>query len=456
VDVVSTNRLWQYRPGQNHGLLREQARDDIVRSYRDEQGAVKPDFTDQFFNFTRSAWQFGRGDGSLIARRLQFQAGGRIQHYTNWNERFWMVRNGNLCLLNAKREVTTEFTVSKRGENGRLILEGKFLPGGKRVTHVLTEIPRPGYASIPNPAPRVAVLVRTHLVNEKLEDLLAILSDSACFDLYVCADCTRVDLEVAGVNVLRHRLEDAEPMGLPTSVPNLFWYCGDYALYFAHAEIPNYDYYFMIEYDVHVVDRGPLVIEGIINRLGFSGSSAVDFVGCRCGPGNFENGWGMTVAGVYPEAQLCQFPFVVLSRRAIEYLLSERQAEKKSPMNPSHLMFCEAFVPSALNAGGFRRIDINSMMPGTVTEPTFRIADDRGPMLLGQRSDLAPTVKLLHPVYDEINFVKFHLQRARNRNDGAELASLVDADSKLSLSRESREMITKCMDGLPLAHTTVD
>jgi len=415
---------------------------------------VKPGFTDHFI-FTRPAWQFCRGDGSLIARRLQFQAGGRIQHYTNSNERHWMVRNGNLCLLNAKKEVTTEFTVSKRGADGRLILEGNFLPGGPGVTHVLTEIPRPGYSSIPNPAPRVAVLVRTHVVNEKLEDLLWILSDSACFDLYVCADCTRGNLEVAGVDVLRHRLGDAERMELPTKKPNLLWFCGDYAFYFARADIPNYDYYVMIEYDVDLVDRGPLVIEGIINRLGFSGASAVDFVGCRCGSGNFERGWGKTVAGVYPEAQLCQFPFVVLSHRAIEYLLAERQAEKRSPVNPSQLMFCEAFVPSALNAGGFRRIDINSLMPGTVTEPTFRIPDDRGPMLLGQRGEFPPTVKLLHPVYDEINFVKFYLQRARNRNTGADLASLIAEDSKFSLSRESIELIKKAMDGLPRTPTSV-
>ena len=404
--------------------------------------------TDPFFQFTRTAWRFGRADGSLICRRLQFQAGGRVQYSTNSNERYWMLKDGNLCFLNAKREVTTEFTSTELGPDGRRILKGKFLPGGKGVVHVLTEIPRVGYAVIPTPAPRVAVLVRTHLANEKLRDLLAILSDSACFDLYVCADFTREDLQVDGVPVLPHRLQDVESFELPANKSNLLWYCGDYAVYFSYCQIPDYDYYVMLEYDVHLVDRTPLVIEGLINRLGFGSALPVDFVGCRCGKGSFETGWGVTVAGRYPEAHLCQFPFVVLSRRAVEYLLIERRAERT---DPTRLMFCEAFVPSALKAGGFHCVDINSVLPGTVTESTFRIPDVRGPMLLGQRLDLAPSIKLLHPVYDEPAFLKYHLDRAQQPSDSATLTALLAEGSGLPLSPESRESMQRRLEDLLLA-----
>jgi hypothetical protein len=404
---------------------------------------------EQLGKFARTAWQFGRGDGSRIAPRLELQFGGKVQFSPYPNERYWSVRNGNLCFLNANREVTTEFTDCTTDEYGRRVLRGAFLSGSKRVLHVLTELPALGKSVIPNPPPRVAVLVRTHVVNEKLYDLISILSNSSCFDLFVCADCTTTELEIDGVLVLRHRVEDARKMGLPTDHPNLMWYCGDYAFYFAHAAIPDYDYYFMVEYDVDFVDRSPLLLEGIINRLEFPGPAAIDFVGCRCWIGSFDSGWGTTVAGIYPQPHLCLFPFVVLSRRAIEHLMAQRQAEQSAPIAPGRLMFCEAFVPSALNAAGFRCVDLNSLVHGSVREATFRITGYRGPMLLLQRRDLDAGIKLLHPVYDEKNFLEYHLRKARQAQDRAVLAALIGADSPLALSARSMDLIRQCMDELP-------
>jgi hypothetical protein len=403
-----------------------------------------------FAQFARTAWRLTRGDGSIIARRVQLRLGGRVQFNTHPNEHYWTVRNGNLCFLNQKREVTTEFVVHKIDENGRRVLRGRFLHSKATVTHVLTEIPPLTRSVIPNPPPRVAVLVRTHLVNEKLEDLLGILSDSECYDLFVCADCTNGELEFDAVRVLRHRDTDALEMGLSTNKSNLLWYCGDYALYFAYTQIPDYDYYFMIEYDVDFRDRTPLVIEGIINRLEFSQPSAVHFLGCQSWQGNLEMGWGRTIAGIYPEAHLCLFPFVVASRQAIEYLIAERQAECRTPIGPDRLMFCEAFVPSALMAGGFRRVDINSLVPGAVHGATFRIAsaDNRGPMLLGHRYDTAPSVKLLHPVYDEKNFIEYHLRTARHERNTTTLATLLGTDSGFRLSPQAHELLQRGLEEL--------
>lgn len=411
--------------------------------------AAEPtEVTGQLMEFARTAWRFTRGDQLLIASKLQFQLGGKIEFSLYSNERYWSVRNGNVCFLNPKGEVTTEFTRLERGADGMRVLEGPFLLDPK-VTHVLTELPRHNRAVIPATAPRVAVLVRTHIESEKIEDLLSILSDSECFDLFVCADCTKSDLTFNAVPVLRHRVTDANKLGLPANRSDLMWYCGDYAFYFAYTEIPDYDYYIMVEYDVDFPDRTPLLIEGIINRLKFGEQAALDFVGCQMKRGYFEEGWGRTVSGIYPEPLLCLFPFVVLSRRAIEYLIAERQAERKAQHTREHLMFCEAFVPSALHAGGFQRADINNVIPHAIEDSTFRIASagNRGPMLLRQYSNLPHTIKLVHPVYDERKYLEYHLQKARQTQDKNWLATLISPDSPFTLSKESRDLIKRYLNG---------
>jgi hypothetical protein len=430
------------------GIANTQLPDSNVNEL--ESTAVR-DARGQLFDLARTCWSFSRGDGSILAPRLQFQLGGRIRYSRHANESLWTVRNGNLCFLNPWREMTTEFTDSGVDCAGRRVLRGAFLPGATGVIHQLTEIPALGRSVIPNPAPRVAVLVRTHVVNDKVNDLISVLSDSACFDLFVCADCTNAELVFDAVPVLRHRADDADKLLLPTNNSRLLWYCGDYALYFSYVEIPDYDYYVLIEYDVDLPDRSSLLIEGLINRLDFSGPAPLDFVGCVCWQGGFENGWGRTVMGTYPEAHLSLFPFVVLSRPAIEYLLAERRAERNARLPSGRLMFCEAFVPSALNAGGFRRADLNQLIPRAYERSTFRIpaADDQGPMLLGHHhADLARTTRLIHPVYDERNFVDYHLKVARRAKDASSLAALLAVGSRLPLSERARSLINRAIQDL--------
>jgi hypothetical protein len=388
---------------------------------------------------SRSTWEFSRSDGFVITPALRLQVGGKVTNHRYVNETYWSLEDGRLCFLDGQRRVTTVFTDTATLEDGRRLLRGAFVPSRGEIVHVLTERLL-GRAELASPPPRVAVLVRTHVANTKVTDLLSILSESACFDLFICADCTKQELQYEGVQVLRHRRSDAAAANLPTQIPNLMWYCGDYALYFSFAQIPDYDYYMMIEYDVHIPDRSPLVMEGIINRLGFGTRTALDFIGCRCHEGSLEQGWGHTVAGVYPQAHLCQFPFVVLSRAAVEYLRAERQAEGARTTSAERLMFCEAFVPSALRAGGFRCADLNSILPKAVDAETFRVAADQGPMLLTQKI-LAPTTRLLHPVYDEDNFISYFVNQARRTRDPRVLAALSRNEGDLPLSAQARQTI---------------
>jgi hypothetical protein len=425
----------------------------MTPDFPDPDRAVKAEPQRQIFEFARTAWRFSRSDGSTIASKVQLQLGGKILFSPYPNETYWTVRNGNLCFLNKRREATTEFTLDGTDASGRRMLQGRFLGGSADLMHVLTEIPLPGKSRIPNPPPRVAVMIRTHAITDKMHDLIAVLSDSACFDLYICADCTRNVVDVDGLHVLRHRVEDATRMGFRDDRPDLLWYCGDYAAYFACTEIPDYDYYFLVEYDVDFVDRSALLLEGIINRLGFAGPDPVDFVGCQTWKGTSDGEWGRTVAGVYPEVHMCLFPFIVLSKRAIEYLISERRAERQSRKPTDPVMFCEAFVPSALNAGGFRRADLNVLIPGSVDGSTFRIAaaGNKGPMLLGWRGNWPQTIRMLHPVYDERHFVDYFIYAARKDKDSSILSTMLRSEPFVVLSEQSKNSIARCMKEIPAA-----
>jgi hypothetical protein len=391
-------------------------------------------------DFALTKWDFCRADGSVVGLDLTLSLGGAITPSPHPNESFWRVDGGCLCFLNGAREVTTIFTESRSLGDGRRVLQGSFLASGGAVLHILKER-RSQTPPNPKPVPKVAVLIRTHLNNPKLADLANILAQSNCYDLYICADCTNGEVSFEGMPVLRHVAADAERLGLPTAQPNLLWYCGDYPLYFSFEQIPDYDYYIMVEYDVHIVNRTPLVIEGLINRLGFGGDRRVDFVGTRSFQGRLDESWGITVKGRYPEAHLSLFPFVAVSQAALAFLLGERRAERRSPAESGVIMFCEAFVPSALKANGFCVVDVTALLDGAVQNGTFRVPSDQGPMLLGQKLDLDPRTQLIHPVYDEEQFLRFHFHEASAGKDPAKLAAIIDAISDYPLSVRGRERL---------------
>ena len=58
---------------------------------------------------------------------MQFAADGTVRHYDHPNERYWLIEDGVLCLLNEQRVVTTRFeTVETRDQ--RLVLTGRHIP----------------------------------------------------------------------------------------------------------------------------------------------------------------------------------------------------------------------------------------------------------------------------------------------------------------------------------------
>ena len=88
-------------------------------------------------DFTRRTWQFGRGDGSVIAGDIRLRPGGRIQGYYHPNESRWGLEGDIVVFYHKSGQATCRFTtMEKEGET--LVLSGPFLPN-PAFTHVLTE-----------------------------------------------------------------------------------------------------------------------------------------------------------------------------------------------------------------------------------------------------------------------------------------------------------------------------
>jgi hypothetical protein len=90
--------------------------------------------------------------------------------------------------------------------------------------------------------------------------------------------------------------------------------CGDFPFYCAQRRIPNYDYYFQIEFDVHFVRQNPLYLEGLISRLGGYDAVPYDFLGTLLSEAPDHWFWKANAAKVYPRVYEGLFAFVGLSR----------------------------------------------------------------------------------------------------------------------------------------------
>jgi hypothetical protein len=209
----------------------------------------------------------------------------------------------------------------------------------------------------------------------------------------------------------------------PANHANAFWLCGDYALYCAEHIIPQYDYYIMIEFDVHFVRQNSLFLEGIINRLGGRDRGPdLDFVGAVV----------RTAAPMWPLGQPARarystvyysgiFSFVVVSKPALAFLREARLAEGADPRAEGAMIHCEAFALTALkDAGNFRCSSLASLVPGCIGKSYHPGRPDLSEpnYLLGTATDPDPRIELMHPVLDAEEYLTKLWRRGRETTDG--------------------------------------
>jgi hypothetical protein len=257
------------------------------------------------------------------------------------------------------------------------------------------------------------MLVRTHVANDKLFHLLGVLSQSRRYDLFVVADETNGTLDVGGYRKLAHSTASCEAFGLPVDHERILWHCGDYPFYFAAAEIPDYDYYLMIEFDVDLVGQSPAFVETLIGRLG-----PHDLISEHFRRPEPDWPWLEAASAVYETVYTAGlFAFIALSRRAIEFLLQARRAEAERGSQGALVIHCEAHCASALAAGGFGCVSINDLIPGATDRRCFHDPDfdlETSHYLLGHYRAAVPNVALVHPVYDLAEYLKKGWQKSNH------------------------------------------
>ncbi len=267
--------------------------------------------------------------------------------------------------------------------------------------------------------PKVAVLVRTHVVSEKLFDLLHMLSTSRRYELFVAADETRGPLDTRGFAKLAHDAAMCARFGLVDYHPNVMWHCGDYALYFSEALAPGYDYYIMIEYDVDFVRRSPEFLDRFITKLIAERDAPLGLVAARYDGAHPDWCWTAAAQRVYPQAYFTGiFAFMCVSQAALRFLKAERQREARNRTPVGDIIHCEAFCGTAAAAGGFRNLAIESLLPGVISFDSFHNPglDREQPFYALDYHRVAdPAIEMVHPVFDFETYLGKQLAMCRQR-----------------------------------------
>lgn len=138
--------------------------------------------------------------------------------------------------------------------------------------------------------------------------------------------------------------EDTSCFGLP-NVPRgqSLWFNGDYGIYFLKQALPGFDYYLLSESDLAV----NICCEPLIEQAAGRG---VDLIAHRIEKAGPDWWWYQGALEVFPEPWRAFLFFMVLSGRAIDILLAQRQqlAARFAAGEFGAWPICESFVATVL------------------------------------------------------------------------------------------------------------
>lgn len=168
----------------------------------------------------------------------------------------------------------------------------------------------------------------------------------------------------------------------------VMWHNGDYRFYYVRKFFPDYDYYWLIEYDVFC--NAP-TYEGFLKKFAENRADLM-VTGFRAEKKNGDWYWTQGVNWIYSDCEIygSLFPVVRLSARAVDFLYQRRLEHVsifQQATGDKRWIFCELFVPTELMNAGFSCEALNEPH---VHLNNFYMNDDR--------FFLAPDNQLYHPV----------------------------------------------------------
>jgi hypothetical protein len=207
------------------------------------------------------------------------------------------------------------------------------------------------------------------------------------------------------------------------------WRCGDYGLYIASEELPNIDWFWLIEDDVDFRGNSPEFF------FDFFKNRDEDFLTTYLRPAERSWFWYAHSISVDTPSYRCFFPVSRLSRRALQYLLVTRQRHSVYWSRIKTWPNDEAFVSTTLMGKNFFCADFNSFGTRFYSEACFNAS------LIDSTEALSECeFQLIHPLLTEGRAQRKKLHRGEwMQKSRLPIPSYVEALSvRVALSLNSR------------------
>lgn len=214
---------------------------------------------------------------------------------------------------------------------------------------------------------KLSFVMRTHLWNESAEanfkSVCAMTQEIG--DSFIGFDSTNfkdIDKISEQFPVIEHNTNDFMNIGLPSSPESRFlWYYGDYVIYKFMEQLDS-DYICIYEYDFfmskELIDVCSRVIAEKIDAVSCFIMEASDGWIWR-NPSEIKYKRLQCSFRSIPKIYQTIFPFLIINRKASNYLLQRRLAQIHSGLNEG--VFCEPFFATELKSAGFLISGLNTL-----------------------------------------------------------------------------------------------
>ncbi len=306
--------------------------------------------------------------------------------------------------------------------------------------------PIPQLVKLPPPRgpgmPRVAALIRSHVMDAKFDHMWGALNGSGeprLYDIFPLLDGDalgprRAEIDARYPSTLWTFAEDVRAAGLAQRSeqhPNM-WLLGDFALYLSVLQQPQYDYYVMIDYDLHFTRDPVAYMNRLCERLLATDEEVLDGVGLDFSreptPASQPRDWPFfaRAAKAFPLVWHFYFPIVAASRRGLLHAFAGRQLEAARQTPSQDLVFSESFLVCSLMSAGFNCQDFNTVLPGSYRIESMGLQHVVAGKLSGLPLSLIlaepePGVEMVHGVYSDEHFLDRNLNIVWNSPAGLQM-----------------------------------
>ena len=394
-----------------------------------------------------SVFQFRRGDGSVISNTVYLLAGGKVFGPNSLNEYSWSFDQGELMFHDDNGNVTTKFRdvdltdglkfsgFFKENPDAVHILEA--YKGGRNHGRLLEILPRKEKQK------PMLILIRSHLVNNKLYDMVSRFSHANdWFDVAIVYDRTHgTPSEMPDAEVIWHSAAECLAMGLPATENRLLWWCGDYPFYFALNQRPNYQYYAMVEYDVHFTDDPIKFFTDLVSLLkDRENGDRIDALGPRFRLEDGTIGLHAAMRRKYDLAYSYFFPLIVLSKAAVSFLHKQRVLDAALKTSAENIGHCESFVPSELVHNGFYCADLNVLVPQAYDNDLMILPVPFG-LPVSMADGFEGRVRFIHPVYGDEQYLMNLLGLRKSSQEIRHFIGALDSAQYARIPAETRASV---------------